>query len=382
MRGHGLLAYATTAVAISAVSLVSPALPELAEHYGVSDSEIAALQVAVLVPGILSARFLLGPGSRRGVPRMLSWTLLVYGITGGLLVWVTYWPVVLAIRLVQGFVCGGLLAGAFALLSGSGNRERLIVRNAALVCAMMALQPLLGSALANLGPQVPFAFYLAAVPLGLVMARVRAEAAATTGARGHAVEPAEPAPSVATSLVLTVVINLLLFGWLLYLAPVVLAGEHGLSVGARGAMLSAQALLAGAIALLAAPVIRRGRARMLLGAGLLLPIIGLVGVASTTTTTLAVVGFGLVGTVYGTANPAILSFVTRYGRHATGAWQSSARVGQVAGPALAGWLLATVSVDATVVIGAVLGGLGLAVLPLRPQLPRLERALVGTDDRT
>lgn len=370
------LAYATTAVAISAVSLVSPALPELAASYGVSVSEVAAIQIAVLVPGIVSARWLLGAGARRGLPQMLSWTLLLYGATGGLLVWVEHWPTVLAIRLVQGFVGGGLLAGAFALLSNSGDREGLIARNAALVCGMMATQPLIGSALATLGPRAPFAFYLTAVPLGLLMLGAARRNLIPSSSPSAPPPPARK-PSVAKSLALTVMINLLLFGWLLYLAPVLLQGEHGMSVQGRGALLSSQALLAGLLALTVTRAIRRGREGGLLYGGLAASMVGLAAVLMGPATAVVVAGFVLLGTIYGTANPAVISLITRHGRHATGAWQSSARIGQVGGPALAAWLLARVGTHPTVMVGMAVAALGLVTLSVPLRSPKLDRILVG-----
>lgn len=75
-------AYATTMVAIAAVSLLALALPELAATYGVTVSDVAWIQIGVLLPGILSASGLLWLAASRGLARVLAVSLLVYGVAG------------------------------------------------------------------------------------------------------------------------------------------------------------------------------------------------------------------------------------------------------------------------------------------------------------
>lgn len=368
-RRDARLAYATTAVGISAVSLVAPALPELAEIFDVTLGEVAALQVAVLVPGIFSARWLLGRGSDRGLQRMLGFALLGYGIFGSSLLFVSYWPLVLLLRVCQGFFCGGLVAGAFAMLGGGGENSQVrIARNAALVCVMMAIQPLVGSLLSEFGPRWPFAFYLTSVPLGLAMQRSsRGEAPAATPAATPAAAPAGATSAGAErrtgeALLLTGVINALLFGWLLYLAPVYLSQAYGVGVGVRGVVLSAQAALGAVVALAVARFLVTGRQRPLLYIGVLVPMLGLLVVAAAPFLAISVVGFLLIGATYGAANPAIVSILAGQGRRAAGAWQSTARIGQVIGPACAGWLVERAGVRDALLVGVALGAVGLGRL--------------------
>lgn len=362
-RREARLAYATTAVGISAVSLIAPVLPELAEVYGVSLGEVASIQVAVLVPGIISARWLLGRGADGGLRRMLGFALVGYGLTGAALLWLTSFPAVLGVRVVQGFFCGGLVAGAFALLSnGDGQSQPRIARNAALVCVMMAIQPLLGSALSLLGPRGPFGFYLVAVPLGMLMfVDVPHSVPATTTDETPA-DGSRPRATAGEALTITVVINALLFGWLLYFGPVHLAAEYEVGVSIRGVVLAGQAALGATLALSIVGLLRRHRERLLLYVGLLVPLVGLVIVTFSPALVLTVTGFLLVGVTYGVANPAAVSLLAQKGRRATGSWQSSARVGQVVGPALAGWLVARTGTTEILLVGLAIGLIGIARL--------------------
>lgn len=360
VRLDARLAYATTAVGISAVSLIAPVLPELAEIYAVSVSEVAAIQVAVLVPGIVSARWLLGRGADRGLHRMLGWALLGYGTTGALLLWLSHFGAVLGVRAVQGFFCGGLVAGAFALLSnGDADSQSRIARNAALICVMMAIQPVVGSALSVLGPRGPFAFYLASIPLGVLMLTASSRRGGHVAGGDEDVDRSPPRATMGEALTTTAVINALLFGWLLYFGPVHLSTEYGMGVSGRGLVLSSQAVLGALLALSITGLLRRQRERRLLYVGLIVPLTGLTLVVLAPTLSLAVVGFLLVGATYGAANPAVISLLAQRGRRATGAWQSSARIGQVLGPALAGWL-----VGQTVASQVLLAGIGLGVVGL------------------
>lgn len=361
-RRDARLAYATTAVGISAVSLIAPSLPELAAIYGVTVGEVAAIQVAVLVPGIFSARWLLGRGSDRGLSRMLALALLGYGLFGSSLLFVSSWPLVLSLRVLQGFFCGGLVAGAFALLGRGGeDGQRRIARNAALVCVMMAIQPLVGSFLNGFGPRWPFAFYLTALPLGVAMLRrSRGDTLAVPRVVATADDTlGEAKPRTGEALLVTGVINALLFGWLLYLAPVHLAESYGAGVGVRGVVLSAQAALGAVLALAVARYLVRGRQRPLLYIGVLIPMAGLLIVAAEPMLIITVIGFLLIGATYGAANPAVISILAGQGRRATGAWQSTARIGQVIGPACAGWLVERAGVRDALLTGVALGAVGL-----------------------
>lgn len=362
------LAYATTAVGISVVSLIAPALPELADLYGVSVGEIAAIQVAALVPGIVSARWLLGRGADHGLRRMLGQSMLGYAVSGGLLLLVISWPLVLALRVIQGVFSGGLVAGAFALLGSSRDRSQSrIARNAALVCAMMAIQPLVGAALSGLGPRFPFGFYLLGFPLGFALLAQARPPAPLEAPKAGAVNQDAPVRirTPREPLVLTALINALLFGWLLYLAPVLLAEQYDVGINTRGFVLSGQAALGAMTALAVVPLLRRGRQRHLLYVGFAVPAIGLAAVGWGPNMHYAIGGFLLVGATYGAANPALVSILTARGPRATGAWQSSARVGQVVGPAVAGWLVVRAAATEVLAAGVALGVAGLLYLAVR-----------------
>ncbi|MPV35507.1 MFS transporter [Georgenia subflava] len=353
-------AYATTALGVSGVSLLAPVLPELAARYGVDVEAMALFQTAVMVPGILTAALAGALAPRVGLAPVLRSALLIYGFGGISLLVVDSYPLALLLRLVQGVGGGGLVAMSFLLIARAGPGQRLAAtgRNAAVISTMMLLQPLLGSSLGAISPVAPCAFYGLAIVAAMVVPGLAS--AQTAPPVQHYRRSTRIPGQVMWVLIMTVVLNILLFGWLLLLTPLVLDAA-GVGISARGWTLALQSGLATVVTLAVARWREAGRFRLLLISGWAIGASILLG-SSLGPSELTIPLLIAAGTFYGAVNPTLVSSLSgAEGGRWLGWWQSSARLGQVIGPVLAGTLYADIGGGPTLAIGGVLAALVLAV---------------------
>lgn len=347
-------AFALTVVGVSAVSLLAPMLPELARSYGVSEQAMAWFQSAVLIPGLVAAPVAMNRARRHGLRPVLIASLLLYGLAGVSHVVAAPFPVALLTRGLQGTGGAGLIAGGFALIGRlpEGRRAGAISANAALMSTMMVLQPLLGSALAAWWLRAPFLFYVTALLLAALLT-TRPHLVPDGRVPGLANAAAASLKHLRPVLVATAAVNTFVFGWMLYLSPLLLAERFAYGVTARGGVLATQSIGSAIAAVAVRSHVAAGKERRLLCVAA-----GTIGVASVvaasaTVPQVAVVGLVFGGAAYGVANPAVLAIASTGRESATGWWQSSARVGQIAGPIAAAALLGVLPLPAAFRFGVV-----------------------------
>lgn len=368
------VAFATTAVGVSGVSLLAPVLPELAALYGVGPEAMAWFQTAVMLPGVASGILLMKLADRISLRSVLVGALVLYGLSGVSLLWQDDFTIVLVTRLFQGTGSGALVGASFAILRRleGPQRARAIGHNAALVSFAMVLQPLLGSALASVWLRLPFAFYGLAGLVAIVAHRW-APAEVPVGA-GRPSLPSHRRIALVAALASTVTLNAIFFGWLLYLTPIVLAQRFDVSVEVRGLVLAGQSVVAMLLTLATNPVRAAGRYRPLVLAGWAAAVVSFVVLSLLTSRVAAIGVFTIAGLYYGATNPSMVGVVSDMGRDAlVGWWQSSARLGQVLGPLAAAALLQQVGESTVLLVGA-----GLALVGAALTLPLTARSSPGS----
>lgn len=347
-------AYTVTALGVSGVSLLAPVLPELAARYGVAAGAMSVFQTAVMAPGIITAVLAGGIGARRGLRGILTVLLLVYGLAGTSLMLVSDFPTAIALRLVQGAGSGGLVAISFMLIGtiDPSRRIRATGYNAAVISTMMVVQPLIGSVLGSYSAVAPFSFYALSAVAALIVPR----AAPTRPHRkfAHRSQTSGPPPIVRSVLVMNVLLNLVFFGWLLLLTPFLLDAA-GVDLSVRGWALALQSGVATFVTLGTARWRERGHFRPLLIVGWS-ALAGVLAVAAAGPITLAAALLVVAGVYYGAVNPVLVSVVSGVdGGRWLGWWQSSSRLGQMAGPLVAGVLYAALPTRGVLLIGAAIG---------------------------
>lgn len=179
-RSAALYVILATALVIPLdVPFVSPALPVIEGAFGVSEARASLLITAFSAPGAVFTILLGIAADRLGRRTVLVPCLALYGLFGASIALVGVsgasvplvddFTVVLALRFLQGVTGGGILASLALTLVGdffSGTRRNAVMGVTTGTTAFAAaFYPALGGALAEIDWYLPFAVYVAALPV-------------------------------------------------------------------------------------------------------------------------------------------------------------------------------------------------------------------------
>ncbi|MFO8098153.1 MAG: MFS transporter, partial [Salinibacter sp.] len=162
------LLFAVTVVAVGNVSSVAPSFPLMEEALGVSRVAVGWVVTAYALPGILSAPIGGVLADRVGRRRVLVPTLVVFGLAGGACALVRSFPLLLALRALQGAAAAPLVGLAVTMIGDryeGSTRAAAVGYNASALNVGTALYPAIGGALAALAWFWPFALPLLALPV-------------------------------------------------------------------------------------------------------------------------------------------------------------------------------------------------------------------------
>ncbi|WP_435346742.1 MFS transporter [Haloarchaeobius sp. HRN-SO-5] len=164
---------ASTLVAPLGVPLLSPALPVVRDHFGLTDPEASLLVSSYFVVGIFVSPFIGLGADRLGRKRVLLPALLVFSLTGLTGYVAPSYAVLLGLRVVQGTAAAALFVTTVTII---GDAFEGVQRNAVLGVNVAALSlgaavfPVLGGALAGVAWNVPFLAYGLGLPVALFAA--------------------------------------------------------------------------------------------------------------------------------------------------------------------------------------------------------------------
>ncbi|MFB6230206.1 MAG: MFS transporter [Salinibacter sp.] len=167
------LLFAVTVVGVGNVSSVSPTFPQVVEVFDISRVQVGWVVTAYSLPGLLSAP-LAGIGADRfGRKRVLVPTLFVFGLAGGSCALARSFPVLLALRAVQGLAAAPLVGLAITIIGDRYDgvaRATAVGYNATALNVGTAAYPAVGGTLAVWAWYWPFALPLLALPVGTAIA--------------------------------------------------------------------------------------------------------------------------------------------------------------------------------------------------------------------
>jgi MFS family permease len=374
---------AITGVSVLGFTLIAPALPDLADRLEVSAGMIGWVQGAVGLAGIFLAPFIGYVADRYGRRFVAVTSLLVFGGAGMLCFLARSFPVLVAMRAVQGVGLSGILAFSVTIIGdlyppGYGRRRAMGINTAGWTVTSM-VTPIVGGALAEIDAHLPFLVFGLALPLAVLSWRFSGppDGGETTRPLRHLVSMFR---------VLGDRGGLLRFGGLLAFAlasmvvtvglgfttvPLYLEAEFGIGAAARGVMQSFLSAGSTAGALTAARVAERSGVGIVFTAtaglfGLGFVLLGVAPVLAVAACGLAALGLGL-GLMFPLLQDAVASAVPdRYRGAAAGVLVSSVRTGQTVGPGLGGAVAVTPGGRAAFLVAASLGVVGaLAGWPFR-----------------
>lgn len=172
-RRNGWFAYVGSAVALTGVQMISPAMPVMRDALGLTETQLGLVMSVYLLPGALAALPAGLLADRIGRRLVLGGAYIGFGICGAVLPAVGGdFNLFLAVRFVQGLMFAGLLPLTMTIIGDSFNGAELVAAQGRRSVAMSSgdgLLPVLGGLLVAGGWFVPWLGQLIAIPFGIAV---------------------------------------------------------------------------------------------------------------------------------------------------------------------------------------------------------------------
>jgi ACDE family multidrug resistance protein len=162
-----------TLTAVLGVASLAPALPKIAAALEVSAAHVALLITVFTMPGIVLTPVLGVVADRIGRRRVLIPSLLLFAVAGVACAFARSFPLLVALRFVQGIGAaplGSLNVTLIGDLFEGRQRTAAMGYNASVLSVGTALYPAIGGALAALAWYAPFTLAIVAIPAAAAVA--------------------------------------------------------------------------------------------------------------------------------------------------------------------------------------------------------------------
>jgi len=366
--------FTVTLTGILSNTLVTPAIPDILDDFDQSDGAAGILVAVGSLAGIVMAPIAGFLADRFGRRIVLTVTLTIFGVFGGLAALAPTFEILLLARFLQGVGSAALVNLAVVLIGDNWTglaRTRLIGRNSAILTIGLTGLPLLSGAMTEAaGWRVTFAIYT--VALGTA-------AAAWVILDGR--RPANPPhvreqfgearvvlrrPILRASILGGFLVFVAIFGLFLTVLPLHLAEVFGMGAAARGLFIALPAVTATIASFNLARVRQVASARSVVVFSSALLIVAYVTIGLTTTVAILVLAALTYGASEGFFIPMLqdLNMEDAPDEHRAvviAVWVGFARLGQTIGPLLAGWSVGLIGTGSTFVAGS---GIALLILLL------------------
>lgn len=249
------LLFAVTVVAVGNVSSVAPAFPQVVDVFGISRMQVGWIVTVYSLPGIVSAPLSGVLADRLGRKRVLVPILFVFSLAGSACALARSFPVLLALRAVQGLAAAPLVGLAVTIIGDRYEgtaRASAIGYNATALNVGTASYPAIGGVLAALAWYWPFALPLLALPVGVAVAwklePPSVERAQSLRAYLEVARATLTDRRVLGLLTVNLGVFLLIFGAFLTFLPELLDARFGASSVVAGVVLAAASVSSGLVA--------------------------------------------------------------------------------------------------------------------------------------
>lgn len=357
--------FTVTLTGILSNTLVTPAIPDILDDFGRSDAAAGILVAVGSLAGIVMAPVAGFLADRFGRRIVLTLTLAIFGVFGGLAALAPTFEILLLARFLQGVGSAALVNLAVVLIGDNWtglDRTRLIGRNSAILTIGLAALPLLSGALTeSAGWRVTFAIYT--VALGTAAAawlildgRRPAEPPHVKDQFGDALSVLRR-PILRASILGGFLVFIAIFGLFLTVLPVHLADMFEMEAGAIGLLISLPAISATIASFNLGRMRQVASARTVVVFSSALLIVAYVTIGLTTTVAVVALAAVVYGASEGFFIPMLqdLNMEDAPDEHRAvviAVWVGFARLGQTIGPLLAGWSVGLVGTGPTFVAGS------------------------------
>jgi MFS transporter, ACDE family, multidrug resistance protein len=381
-RSLFVLILAITGTGIMGNTLLAPAIPDILDEFGVSDSGAGLLIAATSFPGIFMAPVMGVLADRFGRRRVLAPCLATFGAFGTAAALAPSFAFLIAARFGMGIGAAGLINLAVVLIGdhwGPADRTRLIGRNAAFLTVCLAVMPPIGGILTDLGSwRLALAPYSLAVVTAVVTWRMlppdRPDATASMREQLGGIGDVVRQRAMLTVLIGGAASFVMIFGVFLSTLPIHLEREFGFGASMRGLFLALPASSSTLVAFNLQRVRERMSAHVLLVSSALAFAAGFLLIGAGEAVALVVLGCIVYGVGEGALIPTLQDQAVELSppehRGAVVAvYVGAARLGQTVGPLGAAALFGATTTFLALRVGGVLA-VALAVLfavgPRRP----------------
>ncbi|MFJ7219253.1 MFS transporter [Amycolatopsis sp. NPDC098790] len=371
---------------IMASATITPALPGMEKHFAAEPHAELLVRLVLTLPGLaimVSAPLLARLSGRTGRVPVLAACLVLYTVGGGSGLFLDSLPALLAGRALLGVGIAGVMTTATALLADHhppAEHGRVLGLQGAAMGFGGVVALLLGGLLAAVSWRGPFAVYLLAVPLLVLVLRYVPEAPAQTGAdEDSGSSPWQPR---LLGLYAVMFLGIVVFYTVPTQAPFWLAQVGGAGPAVAGALIAAVNLVMTVVGL----NFRRLRARwsfpLLATAMFVAFAVGLVVIGTAGSLWTAALGMVVVGVGIGLQNPTVNGWVVASvapgaRTKALGLLTSALFLGQFTSPLVAQPLIDAAGLGRTFVVAGALAAVIAGVLAAA-HLVRRGRAVSGS----
>lgn len=154
-----LIAFGITLIVVMGVTNITPALPAMAQHFNIPYSSVALMITVFTMPGIILTPILGIMSDRIGRKIIIIPSLLIFGITGIIMFFITDFTVLLTLRFIQGIgvsALGAINATIIGDMFTGKNRTIAFGYNASVLNIGTAAYPAIGGFMCILGWNYPF----------------------------------------------------------------------------------------------------------------------------------------------------------------------------------------------------------------------------------
>ena len=342
-----------TMVTMMGGSVISPALPVIQQAFIIETSKIGLLMTAFSLPGIISIPIAGIMTDRFGRQKVIVPMLLLYSIAGSLCFFAPNFEVLLLLRFLSGLGAGALATLSLILIGDLFNdkeqKEALGYRTS-FGYFSNGILPIFGGFLAVISWNYPFLLFLLGIPISLmamaVLVNEKIDNQSTI--KEYLIEVGRSLSNVRTASLLTIAPTLMMInqGILATFLPIYIGSKFGVSAAIIGIIISTRVIAGSLIAFFMGKLTEIVKEEWLLISSMIVLAITIIFIPFVTSVWFMIGPVMFMGFALGVSFPAFQSLLISEAPKELRAGVMSAngvtnRMGQAAGPIIAGTLYAT-----------------------------------------
>ncbi|MHA1917508.1 MAG: MFS transporter [Candidatus Ranarchaeia archaeon] len=167
-----ILVYLLSANSLINAIWITPNLPEIVLEFGMSIESVGLIRGISILPGIISTPLFGILSDYIGRKKIIVSNLILFGLSGPLIIFVSNFSQLIILLLIQGFCAGTFFPMAIIILADMAKRTNLnsvYSKNNAAFSIGLIIHSIIGGYLGSLNWRIPFIFFIVNTVLGLLI---------------------------------------------------------------------------------------------------------------------------------------------------------------------------------------------------------------------